>query len=448
MDTEPFHTTSSFFVMDSYYYQTCFGGLVVLCFGLLFSQPTRRQQLEQQGIADEDEHPEAWWYKAYALAVAADWMQGPYVVSLYRDEHGLQPGVVMSLYLTDLITTTISTYFVGALSDKHGRKLYCMVYCVLYALSCFLTVVPVTPLLFLGRIFGGISSSILFSVFDSWMVTNFHKMDLADKACRLSRTYATTAIINSLVAILTGVLGESLVWVTGTKKSPFLVSVALLWFCFQTIWSHWGENFGGSSSSESTPAATRRSLWSIIRTPSILALAFASTVFDGSINLFVLYWGLAISSLHTLATEVPYSIIYSSFMVVSLGAALAFNILINKRIMTYAQVLVAALSVASLCFLKLSSVKTETGAFWLFCLLEGCIGLFVPCIGYLKATLIDDDVRATVYSIMRMPFNILAIVSLVTVKDNNNVGGVFATCSLMLIASCTTTLAATLRKIL
>ncbi|KAI0509678.1 hypothetical protein F5B22DRAFT_637831 [Xylaria bambusicola] len=434
--------------MDNYYYPICFGGLVVLCLGLLFAQPTRRQELEQQGIADEDEHPETWWYKAYALAVAADWLQGPYVVALYRDEYSLQPGVVMSLYLTDLIATTVSAYFVGALSDKHGRKLYCMVYCVLYTLSCFLTIVPVTPLLFLGRIFGGISSSILFSVFDSWMVTNFHKKDLAKEACDLSRTYASTAIVNSLVAILTGLLGESLVWATGTKKTPFLVSVALLWVCFQTIWSHWGENFGASSSLASTPAATRPSLWSIIRTPSVLALAFASTMFDSSMNLFALYWGPALSSLHSLATEVPYSTVYSSFMVVSLGAALVFNILMNKRVTTEAQILVAALSVASFCFLKLSSAKTETGAFWLFCLLQGCIGMFVPCVGYLKATLIDDDVRATVYSIMRIPFNILAIISLVTIRDNNNVGGVFATCSLMLIASFTTTLAATLREIL
>ncbi len=58
-----------------YYYPACLGGLVVLCAVLLFFQPTRRQQLEQQGVVCGDEHPESPWYEVYALAMAADWLQ-------------------------------------------------------------------------------------------------------------------------------------------------------------------------------------------------------------------------------------------------------------------------------------------------------------------------------------------------------------------------------------
>jgi MFS transporter, MFS domain-containing protein family, molybdate-anion transporter len=141
--------------------------------------------------------------------------------------------------MADVVTTAVSAYFIGILSDKYGRKLCCMVYCVSYALSCFLTVVPVTPLLFLGRILGGVSTSILFTVFDSWMVTGFRKGRLDKDGCDLTRTYATTSVVNSLVAILSGLLGEFLVWATGTKKSPFLMSVVLLWLALQAIWSSW-----------------------------------------------------------------------------------------------------------------------------------------------------------------------------------------------------------------
>ncbi|KAJ3567328.1 hypothetical protein NPX13_g6805 [Xylaria arbuscula] len=435
--------------MGSYYYQTCFGGIAALCLALLSSQPTRKQQVEQlqqqqeqeqeqkqkqngAKAAHEEEHPEANWYKAYALAVAADWLQGSHLVSLYRDEHGLEAGVVLSLYMTDFIATALSAYFIGFLADKYGRKLYCMVYCVSYALSCFLTVVPVTPLLFLGRVLGGVSTSILFSVFESWMVANFRKNKLEEKACDLSRTFAATAVVNSLVAILMGFLGEVLVWVTGTRKTPFL-----------------SENFGTSSSAESTP---RQSLRSILKAPSILVLALASTIFDSAMNLFVFYWGPALNSLHastsTAAGELPYGTINAGLMAASMVGALAFNIIINKRIITYPQLSAGALLVAGLCFAKLAAGKTEAGAFWLFCLLEICTGVFGPCVSYLKGGLISDDSRTTVYSIMRVPFNVLAFVSLLVVKDNNNVGAVFATCSLLLVASFTTTLAATWRGIL
>ncbi|KAF2971786.1 hypothetical protein GQX73_g1788 [Xylaria multiplex] len=429
-----------------YYYQFCFGGFIVLSVVLLIYQPTRKQQLEQQqGVANDDEHPESRWYKVYALAATADWLQGPHLFSLYRDEYGLAPNVVLNLYLTDFVTTAISAYFIGVLSDKYGRKLLCMVYCVSYALSCFLTIVPVTPLLFLGRILGGVSTTILLNVFDSWMVTNFREKKLIENGCDLSRTYAATSVVNSLAAILSGLVGEVLVWATGTRKSPFFVSVVLLWVNLQMIWSQWGENFGISASSKPTQDTTRRRLWSILKTPSILALTFASTMFEGSMNLFVFYWVPTLSSLKKSAGELPYGVIYSSFLAVSLGAALAFNIIMDKRIVKYSRVLVGVLVVADLCFFKLASVKTETSAFWLFCLLEACIGMFAPAVGYLKGTLINDDFRATIYSIMRIPLNIVAIVSLLTAQGNDNIGGVFTACSLMLTASFTMIWAASLR---
>lgn len=144
-----------------------------------------------------------------------------------------------TLFATGFLSGAVSAYFIGALADKHGRKAVCMVFCLLYAMSCFFTILPTLPLLFLGRILGGISTSILFSVFDSWMVTNFRERKLVEDGCDLSRTYATTSIVSSVSAILSGIVGEWLVRVTGTKKAPFLMSAALLWCALQLIWAHW-----------------------------------------------------------------------------------------------------------------------------------------------------------------------------------------------------------------
>ncbi|TRX90872.1 hypothetical protein FHL15_008276 [Xylaria flabelliformis] len=437
-------------MMEYYYYYLCFGALIALCIALLISQPTRKQALERHPNspklgARDDAHPEARWYKAYALAVAADWLQGPYLFSLYNDEYALAPRIVLNLYITDFITTALSAYLIGLLADKYGRKLYCMIYCVTYALSCFLTVVPVVPLLFAGRVLGGISSSILFTVFDAWMVTNFRERKLDADGCDLTRTYAATAVVNCLAAILSGAVGEGLVWATGTRKSPFLLSVVLLWVALQAIWSRWLENFGAEASTQIRP-----SVWSILKTPSILALAFASTMFDGSMNLFVFYWIPKLSSLRKSSSssgseELPYGVIYSSFMAVSMAAALAFNIIMDKQVVRYSRLAVGVASVAAFCFAKLAAAKSEAGTFWLFCALQACIGVFTPCVGYLRARLIDDDARATMYSVMRTPFNLLVIVSLLVARDNSNIDGVFTTCSLMLIASLTTIGAASLR---
>ncbi|KAI1661996.1 DUF791-domain-containing protein [Daldinia decipiens] len=435
------------------YYETSFYGLLTLCAGLLASQPTRRNELKKLGgsrkqISRYDVHPETNWYKAYALVMGADWLQGPYLYSLYRDEHGVSERLVSTLFATGFLSSAISAYFVGALADRYGRKRICMIFCLLYAMSCFFTVIPSIGFLFLGRVLGGISTSILFSVFDSWMVTNFRERKLVEHGCDLSRTYATTSIVNSLSAIVSGIVSEGLVRATGTKKAPFLLSSILLWLALQLIWAHWVENFGSKASepSESSDKPKTSKLWSTLKQPSILALGFASTMFEGSMYLFVFYWTPTIKSVQMSTGELPYGYIFSSFMASSMAAALIFNILMQKRLFKYSRLLIGVLLMANFCFVKLAGPKTEDATFWLFCLFEACVGMYWPCTGYLKGRLVDDDVRAKVYSILRIPLNIFVVVALFIADDNQHFGKVFSTCSMLLTVSFGAIWAASLKE--
>ncbi|KAH9886554.1 hypothetical protein F4778DRAFT_786655 [Xylariomycetidae sp. FL2044] len=453
----------------SSYYQTSFLGLVALCAGLLVSQPTRRHALNQKGaqrkqVSRDDRHPEKEWYKAYGLVMAADWLQGPWLYSLYRDEHGLSAGRVSSLFITGFLSSAVSGYYVGSLSDRYGRKLACMVFCLLYGVSCCLTVVPVAPLLFLGRVLGGVSTSILFSVFDSWMVTNFRDRRLVDDGCDLSRTYAATGTVNSLAAILSGVVGQALVKVTGSKKAPFILSTLLLWSALQVIWSHWIENYGSreeeekeeekstttnekEKEKEKVAAQPPISLWSVLKQPSILALTFASAMFEGSMYLFVFMWTPTLQSLHQRSSssssssedELPYGFIFSCFMASSMAAALAFNIVMQRRLVRYWRLLVGVMLLANFCFVQLAGprVRTEDAAFWLFCLFEACVGAYWPCTGYLKGRLVPDAARARVYGVMRVPLNLFVVACLVFVAQDQpgNASRVFSACSVLLTAS-------------
>ncbi|KAI1204988.1 DUF791-domain-containing protein [Annulohypoxylon truncatum] len=421
------------------YYENSFYTLLALCAGLLASQPTRRNELKKQAearkqVSRDDKHPEANWYKVYALVMGADWIQGPYLYSLYRDEHGLSERLVSTLFATGFLSGAVSAYFIGALADKHGRKAVCMVFCLLYAMSCFFTILPAVPLLFLGRILGGVSTSILFSVFDSWMVTNFRERKLVEDGCDLSRTYATTSIVSSVSAILSGIVGEWLVKFTGTKKAPFLLSAGLLWSALQLIWAHWIENYG-SKESESSDKSKKSNVWSTLKRPSILALGFASTMFEGSMYLFVVFWTPTIKAVQKSTGELPYGTIFSSFMASSMASALIFNIVMQKRPFKYSRLLIGILLAANFCFVKLAGPKTEDAAFWLFCLFEACVGMYWPCTGYLKGRLVEDDVRAKVYGILRIPLNIFVVVSLAIAGDSKSFIKVFSACSMLLTAS-------------
>lgn len=151
--------------------------------------------------------------------------------------------------------------------------------------------------------------------------------------------------------------------------------------------------------------------------------------------LFVVFWAPTIKSVQKSAGELPYGYIFSSFMASSMAAALIFNIVMQKRPFKYSRLLIGILLAANFCFVKLAGPKTEDAAFWLFCLFEACVGMYWPCTGYLKGRLVEDDVRAKVYSVLRIPLNIFVVVSLAIAGDSKSYIKVFSTCSMLLTAS-------------
>jgi MFS family permease len=164
---------------------------------------------------------------------------GPYVYSLYKNEFGLKEEIVAALFTTGFLSGGISGYFVGQFADKYGRKGACLVFCVTYSIACFSTLMPNLFVLFFGRVFGGLSTSLMYSAFDSWMVTEYHKRHLDQAGTSLSSMFGTMTTVNSIVAILSGVFSEWLVQFTGTRKAPFMASAALLAIAFWVIWVFW-----------------------------------------------------------------------------------------------------------------------------------------------------------------------------------------------------------------
>ena len=66
--------------------------------------------------------------------------------------------------------------------------------------------VPNMTVLFIGRIMGGISTNLLFSAFESWMVSEHRKLKFNEKL--LSSTFAISSWGNGLVAILAGFIAQ------------------------------------------------------------------------------------------------------------------------------------------------------------------------------------------------------------------------------------------------
>ncbi|KAK4232495.1 major facilitator superfamily transporter [Podospora fimiseda] len=373
------------------------------------------------------------FYTVYTLVMASDWLQGPFLYSLYRDEHLLPPSQIPTLFTTGFLSGAASGTIIGFYADKYGRKKACLLFCPIYALSCILTTIPSLTTLFLGRILGGIGTSLLFSVFESWLVADLKSKKISDE--QLSKTFGVMSTLNSLVAIASGVISEWLVTYTETKKSPFLLSAFLLLPATIIISTTWKENYAPSSPSTSTSSSSTPtpSLLSLLRSsPPLLSLTLTTTLFESSIYLFVFFWSPTLLSLSS--SPLPFGIIFSSFMTSTLFSSLLFPLLTQYKSQ---YLLILLLTFSSILYLLSAYPITQQLTFWTFSALEACIGLYFPTISVIKNKIVDDSVRAKVYGFLRIPLNIFVVAALVLTRDSGENGfqKVFMVCSGLLMVA-------------
>ena len=106
--------------------------------------------------------------------------------------------------------------------------------------------IPNITVLFIGRILGGISTNLLFSAFESWMVAEHRKLGFSEPL--LQSTFVVSSWGNGLVAIGAGFIAQWSVTTMGYGDiGPFQVAILLTVVCLILILFFWGENYGETS---------------------------------------------------------------------------------------------------------------------------------------------------------------------------------------------------------
>ncbi|KAF2641216.1 DUF791-domain-containing protein [Massarina eburnea CBS 473.64] len=452
--------------MDLDLYKSTFAGLVIFNAVVLFrswrsksstppSSPIKDKadSVEHRGRENDDEERVSrlkWKFvPVYLLVNGADWLQGPYIYPIYKDEKALPETTVALLFMIGFLSGGISASFAGSFADRFGRKAACLAYCVIYSLSCLTLLSDRLPVLFLGRVFGGICGTLLYSVYESWLVAEFNKLMLDEPGSILSGIFSLNTTLNSVVAILAGVLAEWMVRVTGTAKAPFIGAIVCLTLAFMTIARTWSENYGDRSDEfpESTnllaaedgkEALPKESaVQMIFKDKSILTLALTSCFFEGSLFLFIFFKFPALKLCHELSGapgNLPFGLIFAILMCsMMLGSMLYNNLSASSSPLPTKQTLLYTLAAASACFFLPAYVRDERITLWCFCIFEVCCGLYYPAMSSLKGNLIDDGARASVYTILRIPLNAFVVLALSTTREGESHRNmIFVMCSALI----------------
>jgi hypothetical protein len=322
---------------------------------------------------------------------------------------------------------------------------------------------PFIPILFIGRLLGGFSTSILFSSFESWLISSSNAAGLPSSD--LSNIMGRATLINGIVATTAGVVSNQLVGITRNLVSPFFASGALLVLAWCVIRRQWSENYGSQSAIDRDVFQVRRlgQAWNIVRKgalsvaypgtqshfktslkdPLLLTLGLTQTCFEGSMYLFVFLWVPSLQE-HAAQHTLPLGYIFSSFMICMMLGSLFYTAIVSQHQPSSATKSNTAVDSSLTDHAKMSSLVCGIGAlalassvawaderyrFWAFCLFEACVGLYYPVQGTLRGALISDEHRATVNvsifcpiqnaylflqlsSLFRVPLNIFVVASL------------------------------------
>lgn len=214
-------------------------------------------------------HPAAYFANLCLYSKGADWLQGPYVYSLYHDQYKFPERIVAVLFVTGFTSAGLTGPLVGVWADQHGRRRLCLAFCAAYAAACVCTLFGSLPILLLGRVLGGLSTSILFSCFESHLISASNAAGLSSS--ELSSIMGKASLINGFVASAMGVVSNELVTLTGTFTAPFIASGVLLAIAYFLIRGLWQENYGvGGSATAGTSVdlfqiARLKEAWTIVQ---------------------------------------------------------------------------------------------------------------------------------------------------------------------------------------
>uniref|UniRef100_A0A914N109 Molybdate-anion transporter n=1 Tax=Meloidogyne incognita TaxID=6306 RepID=A0A914N109_MELIC len=259
----------------------------------------------------------------YGLAVAGDWLQGPHVYALYQS-YDLTKHQIELLFIAGFGSSLIFGTFVGSFADKFGRKANCLFYAFLYSIGCLTKHFSSFNILLIGRLLGGISTSILFSAFESWLICEHNKRQFDEE--KLKSIFAKQTWTNSLIAILSGIFAQQVANLFG-YVAPFDASFIILIFMGFACLFTWSENYGDEQAKigENFLFAFN----SIRNDCRILCLGLIQSLFEGCMYVFVLEWTPALSRAAE-SEAIPHGYIFASFMLSVMAGSALFNPLCQR----------------------------------------------------------------------------------------------------------------------
>lgn len=295
-----------------------------------------------------------------------------------------------------------------------------ILFTILYGLAAISTRSNLLLILLLGRVAGGIGTSLLFSAPEAWLVGEHQGRGFDGKW--LGQTFGWAYAGDALVAITAGQLASIMDSKQG-PTGPFTLSLGFLLGGAILALLRWKENTAPKDSSSSGNDLTiKDAVTKVLEDKRILFVGAVQALFEGAMYIFVLQWPpairAAIISQFGEAASVPYGKIFSCFMASCLLGTTAFGSLQSKGVRmetTSAGMLAVAATAMGVATASVTctSMISLAAAFLTF---EICVGLYFPLIGTLRSKYIPDSHRSVIMNLFGIPLNLIVVSVFLSIK--------------------------------
>lgn len=343
----------------------------------------------------------------YTIIMGADWLQGTNMYTLYQS----YDVDISTLFVTGFTSSAIFGTIIGMYVDIWGRKLGCIVYLVIEVVVNVFEHFNNFPLLLAGRVLGGVSTSLLFSAFETWMVSEHRKRGFPEGW--LADTFGTASFINGLSAIIAGICAQLVADRLG-EIGPFQAAIALTVLALFFV-VFWEENYGSSDEEgkkkdeKETSTNAGAAIKAIISDPKILLTGLVNSLFEGSMYSFVFMWvPTMLGALQ--GRSLPTGLVFSSFMTCMSLGGLLFSPHLLLGFLTAEKLAVGVFLVGALALSVPVFSHSLIPVLLSFIVFETCVGVFFPCLGLLRSKVIPDSIQGSVMNIFRVPLNVLVVV--------------------------------------
>lgn len=339
----------------------------------------------------------------YLLAMFGDWLQGPFLYALY-ESYSYDHKEIATLFVAGFGASLFVGTFVGSLADKLGRRLLCQVFGVMYALCCICQLFQNYGVNMFGRLLGGISTSLLFSVFEAWMVCEHHRRGFHSDL--LKETFALSTFFNGFVAVFAGILAHFAADKFGFT-GPFILAIFPL-ITLVVLSCCWPENYGSAHQSLQTQMVN--AINAIKTDRRVAALGAGQAFFEAAMYIFVITWVPAIKDglPNTRAEDIPYGLMFAVYMMAMMVGSSLFEAVIGNTTPERVPLFIHTAALMSL-VCSVFVLGSPFGTFLVFIGYEATVGAYFPAYGTLRSNYIGEEVRATVINLFRVPLNFMVI---------------------------------------